>query len=267
MTRGGVRIAAAIAQAVGAGRPAIAAYVTAGYPTREALPGLLRAVSAACDIVEVGIPFSDPMADGATIQHTSRTAILNGTTLTSTLETLAASIPSIATPVVLMSYVNPLLAHGISRAARDAADAGLCGFVVPDVPVEEQGLLASHLRDAGLALIQMVTPTTPEPRLKRLTALSEGFVYAVTVAGTTGGGLAPSRELSRYLERVKGGTATPVLAGFGVRGRDDVLALVPPADGVVVGSALIAAIERGEEPEAFLSQLIAGSKSNTGACS
>ena len=257
MTRGGDRIASSLATAREAGRPAIAAYVTAGYPARGAWTGLFHAVSAACDVVEVGIPFSDPMADGATIQRTSRVALHDGATLARTLATLAASIPSIATPVVLMSYMNPLLAYGVSRVARDAADAGVCGFVVPDLPVEEQGLLAPHLREAGIALIQMVTPATPEPRLRQICALSEGFVYAVTVAGTTGGGLDDRTGINRYLVRVRASTAQPILAGFGVRSREDIATLVPPADGVVVGSALIAAVDRGESPGRFLQNLIA----------
>jgi tryptophan synthase alpha chain len=265
VTQGGDCIASALAKAAAAGRPAIAAYMTAGYPSRGGLTELLCAVSAACDVVEVGIPFSDPMADGVTIQRSSRIAILDGTTLTFTLEALATSIPSITAPVVLMSYMNPLLAYGVSRVARDAASAGVCGFVVPDLPLEEQALLAPHLLAAGIALIQMVTPTTPESRLKHVCAVSEGFVYAVTVAGTTGGGLADSAQIIRYLQRVRTSTAHPILAGFGVRTRDDVAALVPPADGVVVGSALIDAIDRGESPGTFLSTLLAGFSPSKGA--
>jgi tryptophan synthase alpha chain len=222
---------------------------------RASFPGLLREVSLACDILEVGIPFSDPMADGVTIQRASHIALGDGTTLPWTLQVLAAAIPSFSIPVVVMSYLNPLLAYGISRLARDAAAAGVSGFVVPDLPLEEQGPIRPPLIGAGLAFVQMLTPATPVPRLTRISAESDGFVYAVTVRGTTGGRLERRLELAGYLDRVRAATSLPVLAGFGVRTREDILALVPPADGVVVGSALIAAIERGESPGIFLAGL------------
>jgi tryptophan synthase alpha chain len=257
MSQGGDRIASAIMKARNAGRPAVAAYMTAGFPSREAFPAVLREVSAASDILEVGIPFSDPMADGVTIQRASRIALMDGTTLSWTLRGLAASVPSFSTPVVLMSYLNPLLAYGVRDLARDAAAAGVSGFIVPDLPLEEQERLRPALGASGLAFIQMVTPATPAPRLERIGAESDGFVYAVTVTGTTGGRLGAPADLTAYLERVRSATTQPILAGFGVRTWKDVAASVPPADGVVVGSALIAAIERGESPAAFLAGLVA----------
>jgi tryptophan synthase alpha chain len=265
MTQGGDRITSAIVAARNAGRAAIAAYVTAGFPARETFPALLREVSTACDILEIGIPFSDPMADGATIQRASRIALVHGTTLTWTLQTLAETISAFPRPVVIMSYLNPLLAYGTSRLARDAAAAGVAGFIVPDLPLEEQERLRPLLGDAGLAFIQMVTPATPAPRLTRIGAAADGFVYAVTVTGTTGGRLGAGSDLTGYLERTRAATTRPLLAGFGVRTRDDVAAAVPPADGVVVGSALIAAIERGESPSAFLAGLLVRPSTSAGA--
>jgi tryptophan synthase alpha chain len=252
MTRGGVRIAGALREATVAGQPAVATFVTAGFPSKDGFSRLLREVASASDVLEVGIPFSDPMADGVTIQRASRTAIANGTSVSSVLSALAALAPSLATPVVLMSYFNPLLAYGLTRFSRDAADAGVSGLIVPDLPLEEQHALRPAMLSSGLALVQMVTPVTPDARLARLAALSEGFVYAVTVTGTTGGGLGGNGDLPGYLRRVRGATDKFVLAGFGVRTNGDVAALVPPADGVVVGSALIAALERGESAGAFL---------------
>jgi tryptophan synthase alpha chain len=257
-TPGGDRIAKALASAGAAKRPALAAFITAGFPSRLAWPESLQAVAASCDVVEIGIPFSDPMADGATIQRASRVALAGGTTLGLALAALAATVPKIAIPVVVMSYMNPLLAYGVSHFARDAAAAGVCGAVVPDLPLEEQGLLEPHLRRHGVALIQMVTPTTPEPRLRELCAKSDGFVYAVTLRGTTGSRIVAQSEIAGYLQSVRAAATCPVLAGFGVRSRRDVAALVPPADGVVVGSALIEAIESGEDPGVFLSNLIDG---------
>jgi tryptophan synthase alpha chain len=265
MTPGGDRITSAITKAGDAGRAAIAAYVTAGFPDRESFPKLLGEVSAACDVLEVGIPFSDPMADGVTIQRASRTALLHGTTLSWTLRTLASSVGALRTPVVLMSYLNPLLAYGTTRLARDAAAAGVSGFIVPDLPLEEQDDLRAELSASGLALIQMVTPATPAPRLARIGAQADGFVYAVTATGTTGGRLGAGADLTGYLARARAAATRPLLAGFGVTTGDDVAAAVPPADGVVVGSALIAAIERGERPAAFLAGLLAPSKPSAGA--
>jgi tryptophan synthase alpha chain len=216
---------------------------------------LLRDAADAADVIEVGVPFSDPIADGVTIQHASRIALADATTLWWTIRMLAASIPSLPAPVVVMSYVNPLLAYGFERLAHDAASAGVSGFVVPDLPLDEQERFLSVLRSTGLALIQMSTPASPPRRLERIGALSEGFVYAVTVAGTTGGETPSRSALAGYLDRVRAATAHPVLAGFGVRTRADVAALVPPADGVIVGSALIAAIERGVSPSRFLAGL------------
>ncbi len=266
MTQGGNRIASAILKARNAGRPAVAAYLTAGFPSRATFPGLLRAASAAADVLEVGVPFSDPMADGVTIQRASRVALLDGTTLDWTLQALAASLPSFSTPVVIMSYLNPLLAYGLTRLARDAAATGVSGFIVPDLPLEEQGRLRPTFRAAGLAFVQMVTPATPVPRLDRIGAESDGFVYAVTVTGTTGGRIDAWTDFTAYLERVRAATARPILAGFGVRTREDVAALVPPADGVVVGSALIAAIERGESPGVFLAGLLGDRQRSAGTC-
>jgi tryptophan synthase alpha chain len=265
MTPGGDRITSAITKAASAGRAAIAAYITAGFPARRSFPALLLDVSAACDIVEVGIPFSDPMADGVTIQRASRIALKDGTTLSWTLQTLASSVASLRTPVVVMSYLNPLLAYGTSRLARDAAAAGVSGFIVPDLPLEEQTALRTELDASGLALIQMVTPATPGPRLARIGAQADGFVYAVTVTGITGGRLGAGSDLTGYLARARAATTRPLLAGFGVGTWDDVAAAVPPADGVVVGSALIAAIERGERPAAFLAGLLAPPKPPPGA--
>lgn len=265
MTQGGDCIATGIMKAASAGRPALAAYVTAGFPSRAAFPALLREVSAASDILEVGIPFTDPMADGVTIQRASRIALADGTTLSWTLQALAAAVPSLKAPVVVMSYLNPLLAYGFLRLARDAAAAGVSGFIVPDLPLEEQEQFRPTIGASGLAFIQMVTPATPPPRLEQIGAESDGFVYAVTVTGTTGCALDAPAGLTGYLERVRAATTLPILAGFGVRTREDVAASVPPADGVVVGSALIAAIERGESPASFLAGLLGDPRRRAGA--
>jgi tryptophan synthase alpha chain len=255
MTDGGARIESAVRRAGAAGRPATAAFLTAGYPDRARFAASLRAVAGAADVVEVGVPFSDPVADGPTIQRTSREALAGGISLVAILEELREMRSLLEAPVVLMSYANPLLAYGVARFAADAASAGVAGLIVPDLPVEEQDLLAPELRAAAIGLVQLVAPTTPRERALRLAARSEGFVYAVAVTGTTGRSASDLASLLASIAAMKEVCATPVLAGFGIRTSRDVAAIVPPADGVVVGSALLEAIDAGVDPVAFLAEL------------
>src|SRR5665213_3286977 len=154
-----------------------------------------------------------------------------------------------------MSYFNPLLAYGLERLAAAAARAGVCGFIVPDVPLEESEPLRAALSPQGLALVQMVTPVTPPERLMRLARASEGFVYAVTMTGTTGRSALQPAQIAEYLARVRAAAVVPVCAGFGIRTREQVEALRGMTDGVIVGSALIEVLERGESPGEFLASL------------
>jgi tryptophan synthase alpha chain len=253
MTAGGERIEAALRAATG--RPALAAFLTAGYPDRVRFRAILRAVSRAADVVEIGVPFSDPVADGPTIQRTSGEALRAGVTLAWIFEELRGTRSTLEAPIVLMSYANPLLAYG-SGLARDAAAAGVGAIVAPDLPIDEQGILVPDLAAAGIGTVQLVAPTTPRDRARRLAAASEGFVYAVAVTGTTGGSARDTDELRASIVAIKEACATPVLAGFGIRDAAHVAAIVPPADGVVVGSALVEAIDRGGDPSAFLEGLV-----------
>lgn len=237
--------------------PALVAFLTAGFPDRDRFASLLARVAAAADVVEIGVPFSDPMADGVTIQRSSRVALEQGVDLRFILETVAAA--GLAAPVLLMSYLNPLLAYGLERLAAEAVAAGVAGFIVPDLPLEECGPLRAALAPRGLALVQLVTPVTPAPRLERLCRESDGFVYAVTVTGTTGGSsqkeAGARARLASYLDRVRAVSPRPVCAGFGIRTPEQVAALAGHADGVIVGSALIEEIEAGRDPAAFLHSL------------
>ena len=253
MNAGAARIEASLRRA--GSRPALAAFLTAGYPSWLAFHRHLDAVAAVADLVEIGVPFSDPMADGVTIQRASRAALEAGVTLDSILDAVpdAGAVP----PIVLMSYLNPLLAYGVERLAADAAEAGVAGFIVPDLPREEREILAGPLGRSGVALIPLVAPATEPARASAIAAEAEGFVYAVAINGTTGSGGADLARARSYLARLREAARCPVLAGFGVRRREDVLAVAPPADGVVVGSALIEAIERGDEPAAFLEGVLA----------
>ncbi len=246
------KISAAISAA--RDRTAIVAFITAGYPSRAKFREHLAQIGAAADVVEIGVPFTDPMADGVTIQRSSREALAQGFTLGWLLEELTAMQRPKA-PLVLMSYLNPLMAHGYEKLAADAARAGVCGFIVPDLPYDEADEFRAALTAHGLALIQMVTPVTEPARLAKLCAASQGFVYAVTMTGTTGRNAAVPTEVARYLDTVTATAKLPVCAGFGIRSREQVEQLKGHVAGVIVGSALVEVLESGKDPAAFLNSL------------
>jgi tryptophan synthase alpha chain len=249
------RISAAIRSAASQGRPALVGYLTAGFPTLSHFKENLAAVAGACDVVEIGVPFSDPMADGTTVQRASFAALENGVTLPWILEQLKSIEPRHGAPLLLMSYLNPLLAYGMDALARAAAAAGVTGFIVPDLPFEESGNVGPALAAEGLALVQMVTPVTPPERLALLCQAAKGFVYAVTMTGTTGKSADVPDEVLDYMDRVKRCSKVPVCAGFGIRSRQQVARFAPHVDGVVVGSALVESLEKGEDVGAFLRSL------------
>jgi len=250
------RIRAALARDVKhGGRPALVAFITAGYPEPREFLSVLRAVASAADAVEIGVPFSDPMADGVTIQRASELAIERGVSLAWILDELARRDFELTAPVLLMSYLNPLLAFGYDALGARAAKVGVSGFIVPDLPFEESAPLTAALDPHGLALVQLVTPATPAERLRRLCAASQGFVYAVTRTGITGGESTLPAGTAEYLAAVKAVSSLPVCAGFGVRRADQVALLGRHADGVIVGSALVEVLERGADPAVFLRSL------------
>ena len=251
----GAPIAAAIRASVTAGRPALVGYLTAGFPTRARFCANLESVAAACDVVEIGVPFSDPMADGTTIQRASFAALKEGVTLPWILEELRAVRAKLAAPILLMSYLNPLLQFGLGNLPRVSREAGVAGYIVPDLPFEESDELKSALEQEGLALIQMVTPVTPAERLSMLCKQARGFVYAVTMTGTTGKSVDVPAEVLDYMDRVRRVSPVPVCAGFGIRSREQVRRFAGHVDGVVVGSALVEVLERGADPKAFLGGL------------
>jgi tryptophan synthase alpha chain len=247
-------ISAAIGAAVAQGHPALVGFLTAGFPTRADFKRNLTEVASVCDVVEIGVPFSDPMADGSTIQRASFAALGNGVTLRWILDELTAWHER-SVPLLLMSYLNPLLAFGGKQLPSAAAAAGVSGFIVPDLPFEESGDLKSALDRQGLALVQMVTPVTPPARLEMLCESAQGFVYAVTMTGTTGKSAEVPDSVLDYMDRVKRCSHVPVCAGFGIRSRAQVERFASHVDGVVVGSALVEALERGSDVRAFLRSL------------
>ncbi len=250
-----VKIASALSAATAAGRVAMVPFMTAGYPERDRFIDTLREVARYGDVVEIGVPFTDPMADGVTIQRSSHAALANGVSLQWILDELAAAA-GIDTPLVLMSYLNPLIAYGFEALTMSAAEAGVCGFIVPDLPYEESEEFRSALATENLGMIQLVTPATPQARLEKLCAASQGFIYAVTVAGITGGSQDLPVDVTDYLDRVKSCASIPVCAGFGVRSAEQVAELGAHADGVIVGSALVEQLEAGKDPSIFLQHLV-----------
>ena len=232
-------------------RTAIVAFMTAGFPEAARFQEHLKAVASAADVVEIGVPFTDPMADGMTIQRSSQSALKQGVSLKWILQQLAA-MPPIKTPLVLMSYLNPLLQYGYEALAKEAAAVGVCGFIVPDLPFDEGDELREALRREGLALVQMVTPVTTEGRLKQIATASDGFIYAVTMTGTTGKNVSVPADIIDYLTRVRAKAPVPVCAGFGIRSAEQVARLRGHVEGVVVGSALVEVLERGEDAREFL---------------
>jgi tryptophan synthase alpha chain len=247
-------ISAAIRAAAGKGDPALVAFLTAGYPNREKFREHLRAVAAGADVVEIGVPFTDPMADGVTIQRSSLAALAHGVSLRWIFSELEA-MPRLKTPLLLMSYLNPLLAFGLERLGETAVRAGVSGFIVPDLPLDESQELQAALDAHEIALVQMVTPVTKPDRMKQLCAGSQGFVYAVTMTGTTGKNVAVPSEVTAYLDGVRELAQVPVCAGFGIRSREQVELLRGHVDGVVIGSALVEVLERGEDVTEWLRKL------------
>jgi tryptophan synthase alpha chain len=194
------------------------------------------------------------MADGMTIQRSSREALRQGFSLRWLLDELGAMQRPKA-PLILMSYLNPLLSFGFEKLAAAAAKAGVCGFIIPDLPYDEGEDLRAALAPHGLAIIQMVTPVTTPQRLAKLCAATQGFLYAVTMTGTTGRSASVPGEVTHYLDAVTKASKLPVCAGFGIRSREQVEQLRGHVAGVIVGSALVEVLESGQDPAAFLRSL------------
>ncbi|NJD09759.1 MAG: tryptophan synthase subunit alpha [Gemmatimonadetes bacterium] len=241
-----------------AGHTALIPYMTAGYPRPADTPGLLAALAGAgADIIELGVPFSDPVADGPTIQRASQRALEQGVTLASVLAQLTEFRARHDTPVVLFSYLNPLLSYGVERFCAEAVAAGAHGLLLTDLPVGGDPELEGLLEAAPLALVRLIAPTTPPARALLIAARAQGFVYYIARLGVTGAGRELRPELVQELRALRQRTTTPLAVGFGVSTPAHAALLAAEADGVVVGSALIDALDRGGIPAAaaFLAEL------------
>lgn len=235
------RIDARFAELKRQGRAAFVAYVMAGDPDRETALKILRGLpEAGADLIELGFPFSDPMAEGPPIQRAAQRALANGMTLKGVLDLACAfREQDDATPIVLMGYMNPLVTWGFEAFARDAAEAGIDGLIVVDCPPEEADPLADALDAAGVSLIRLATPTSDDARLKTIVRRTSGFVYYVSVAGVTGVKEADAVAVAPNVERVRKASGLPVAVGFGIKTPERAAAIARVADAAVVGSALV----------------------------
>lgn len=224
--------------------PGLIPYFTAGYPRLDSTPDLLLAAQrVGCVAVEVGIPFSDPLADGPTIQRTGQVALGNGMTLIRALaDVRAARRRGVTIPIAVMTYVNPVLSFGVENLAREAASAGVDGVIIPDLPLDEAAGMRASMHATGIAVIPLVAPTTTPERLARICAAAAGFVYCVSVTGVTGARPTIAADAVALLDSVRRCTPLPRALGFGLSTADHLAALRGHAEAAVVGSALLDSI-------------------------
>jgi tryptophan synthase alpha chain len=229
------------ARAKAEGRVAMMPFVTGGYPTMEQTERLIAAVVAGgADLIEIGVPFSDPIADGPTVQHTSQVALANGATLAGCLD-LARRVRAqgITVPLVFMGYTNPFFQYGLERLAADAAAAGVNGFIVPDLPIEESDDWRETFQQQGLDLIYLIAPTSTDARIAQVAQRARGFIYCVALTGVTGAREKLADQLASYIERIRAQTNVPLAIGFGISTPEHVTEIAAIADGAIVASALI----------------------------
>jgi len=227
-----------------AGQAALVPYVTAGHPQRDATAEILGALAAAgADVLELGIPFSDPLADGPTIQRSSFEALRAGTTVHTALDAVRAFRADSDVPVVLFSYLNPLVRYGMTAFLTDAVQAGAQGVLVTDLPVGSDPGLEAAIGSSGLDLIRLVAPTTDPGRVELIAAASSGFLYYISRTGVTGARTSLRDDLEDEVRALRRVTAVPVAVGFGISTADQAAAVAAVADGVVVGSALVQTLE------------------------
>ncbi len=231
--------------------PVVVPFLTAGFPTKRAfLDCALAACDAGASAIEIGMPFSDPLADGPAIQHSSQIALDNGITTGDVFALTAQLRAKVTVPILLMGYLNPLLKMGMTKFAERAASAGADGTIIPDCPIEEAGDWIAASKKAGLANVFLVAPTSPDERVGRIDRLSTSFSYCVSVAGVTGARRDVSDATKTYLRRVRRIATKPYVVGFGISSPAHIRALRGLADGFVVGSALVSVIEAGTKTSA-----------------
>ena len=254
------RIAATFENLRRVGRTALMPYLTMGYPQRESALVLVPAlVEAGADLIELGMPFSDPLADGTTIQAATHRALVNGMTLALCLEQATALRDrGVAMPFVLMGYYNPIFQIGLEHFADRAAAAGIDGVIIPDLPPEESDGLHSALHAQGIDLIFLLPPTSDDGRVRLVAGRTSGFLYLVSLTGVTGVRDQLPPDLESFVARIRSATELPLAVGFGISTPGQAAQVARVADGVIVGSALVKAIGASDDPAAAASAFIAG---------
>lgn len=244
------RIAARFGQLRAAPRTALVPFITAGDPLPDATVDVMHTlVEGGADLIELGMPFSDPMADGPVIQHADERALRNKVGIADILGWVRAfRMRDADTPIVLMGYLNPIAIHGIERFAREAAEAGVDGVLVVDCPIEEDAAL-QPLRAAGLQRILLAAPTTSDARLARAAEAAEGYLYYVSFAGITGAAKLSAQDIAQRVEDLRARAKVPVAVGFGIKDAASAKAVAAFADAVVIGSALVATLADAATPE------------------
>jgi len=228
------------------GGKALVAFLTAGYPDTETFPGLVRAADAAgCDVIEIGVPFSDPIADGPVIQASSAAALAGGMTPVGALELAASVKDHVNAALVVMSYINPILAMGLDRFGVRASAAGVSGVILPDVSLEESGTPRTTLSAAGIDYVHLLAPTSDDARIATAAETASGFLYLVSVTGVTGAREKLDLDVDAFVARVRAHSSVPAYVGFGVSTPEMAAGVARVADGVIIGSRLIRLIEEG----------------------
>jgi tryptophan synthase alpha chain len=236
------------------GRKPLITYISGGDPNLEMTEKLIyRLQDEGVDIIEIGIPFSDPLADGPVIQAASQRALKSGTTLKKLIAKIKEIKDNVKVPLVLMGYYNSVLNYGEKEFAEDISEAGISGVIIPDLPADEKADLSEELKANGVSQIMLVTPNTANQRLAEITAKCSGFLYCVALLGTTGDAREPYPELKGYLNRVRKFSGDlPLGLGFGIDGPEKVKKIIDYPDGIIIGSALIEAIQAGNTEEEML---------------
>ena len=254
------------------GEKALVPFFTAGYPDETTFCQLVRtAVQAGCPVIEIGIPFSDPIADGPVIQESSRIALANGMTLRRALELTREITANEPCAPVFMSYINPIMRLGFERFTDLAREAGVTGVIVPDLPLEESAGVRTAFAAGGLTLVDLIAPTSPPRRIREIVSVADGFVYLVSLTGVTGAPSALAADIETFVAAVRRETALPLYVGFGVSTADQAQHVSRASDGVIIGSAIIKLIQAADGPEqavarvgAFLTEVRDSMNANDG---
>jgi len=234
----------------------LSVFVTAGYPHLESAPKLVwQLEESGADLIEIGVPFSDPIADGPTIQHSSKIALENGMNLNLVLKQIQTIRQKSEIPIILMGYLNPLLKYGFDRFIKDAVETGVDGLIIPDLLPEEFQTIDSEFNGSKLGMNFLISPNTPSARIKKIDAATSDFIYCVSVAGVTGRRSGVSHGLIDFLQSIKSIVTHPLLVGFGISNPEDANEISRNADGVIVGSAIIDLITKSRGDQDMLSSI------------